>query len=94
MKSRTVVRQMRREASSASIDILTHVRFHITRRCLTLEHYAISPGLHVARGKTIVEASLQPVWETCISRAIGHSVAPSVLLVCTLLALATPVEHP
>ena len=86
IKSATVARRMRRDGSSAQIDILTHVRFHSTRRCLTLEHFAISPGPHAARGKVVVEASLQLVWDACLSRSIGPSIPPNLLLVCPCLA--------
>lgn len=86
IKSATVARRMRRDGSSAQIDILTHVRFHSTRRCLTLEHFAISPGPRAARGKVVVEASLQPVWDACLSRSIGPSIPPNLLLVCPCLA--------
>eukprot|EP00892_Ulva_mutabilis_P008715 jgi/Ulvmu1/6215/UM028_0071.1 len=81
-KSATVVRQMRRDDSPTPVDMLTHVRFHSTRRCIILEHYAISPGPCAARGKVIIEASLQAVWDTCLSRKIGHSVPPSLLMDC------------
>jgi hypothetical protein len=82
-KSCTLVRTMRRDVDSAPVDMLTHVRLHVTRRVVALEHMAVAKGPRAAKGKVVVEVGLQRVWDACMARALGHP--PDSLQVCAVV---------
>lgn len=102
-KSGTVVRTMRRDMDTASVDMITHVRLLVSQRVVVLEHCVVARGPRAAKGKVVVEVNLQSVWEACTAPTPGGPVPPSSLQVHPLnstiplpnraVALVLPFSH-